>query len=148
MTSVHDVAAYILRQSAPMTTMKLQKLCYYSQGWSLAWDGLPLFPETFRAWANGPVCYELFDTHRGRFQVSEWPSGNPDRLTEDQRETVDAVLASYGKLTGQQLSDKTHGERPWVETRDGLADGAGSSREISMDLMQEFFGGLTEAEAV
>ena len=148
MTNVHDVAAYILDRSGPMTTMKLQKLCYYSQGWSLAWDGVPLFPESFRAWANGPVCYELFDMHRGRFQVSDWPWGDLQRLTQDEKETVQAVLNAYGKLSGQELSDKTHSERPWVETRGGLPDGAGSSEEISMDLMQEFFGGLTAAETI
>ncbi|MEV0356616.1 type II toxin-antitoxin system antitoxin SocA domain-containing protein [Nocardia sp. NPDC050697] len=148
MTDVHDVAAYILERSGPMTTMKLQKLCYYSQGWSLAWDGVPLFPESFRAWANGPVCYELFDCHRGRFQVQDWQWGSADRLNYEQRETVDAVLASYGKLTGQQLSDKTHAERPWVETRGELPDGAGAATEIPLDLMQEFFGGLARSEII
>lgn len=149
MTSVHDVAAYILKQSGDaMTTMKLQKLCYYSQGWSLAWDDVPLFHEDFQAWANGPVCYDLFDCHRGRFQVQDWKWGDPDKLSADQRETVDAVLASYGKLTGQQLSDKTHAERPWVETRGGLSEGAGSSAPISKDLMQEFFGGLIRSATV
>jgi uncharacterized phage-associated protein len=148
MTSVHDAAAYILSRSGQMTTMKLQKLCYYSQGWSLAWDDVPLFPESFRAWANGPVCYELFDKHRGRFQVSDWQWGDPNELTADERETVDAVLDSYGKLTGQELSDKTHVERPWVETRGDLLPGAGSSEEIPKELMQEFFGGLTNAETV
>ncbi|MBF6133481.1 DUF4065 domain-containing protein [Nocardia otitidiscaviarum] len=148
MASVHDVAAYILEKSGPMTTMKLQKLCYYSQGWSLAWDSVPIFPERFQAWANGPVCYELFDQHRGRFQVSAWSSGDSGKLTEDERETIDVVLASYGKLSGQALSDKTHAERPWVETRAGLPHGAGSSKEIPLELMQDFFGGLIGAPTV
>ncbi len=34
MATVHDVAAYILEKRGPMTTMKLQKLVYYSQAWS------------------------------------------------------------------------------------------------------------------
>lgn len=148
MTTVHDVAAHILQRSGAMTTMKLQKLCYYSQGWSLPWDGVPLFPEAFRAWANGPVCYELFDHHQGRFRVEDWQWGIADRLTSEQRETVDAVLAAYGKLTGQQLSDKTHAERPWVETRGDLPDGAGAVTEIPLDLKQDFFGGLARSEII
>ena len=36
---VFDVAAYILEKIGSMTTMKLQKLVYYSQAWSLVWDG-------------------------------------------------------------------------------------------------------------
>ena len=34
--SVHDVAAYILKKQGEMSAMKLQKLVYYSQAWSLA----------------------------------------------------------------------------------------------------------------
>ena len=60
MATVFDVAFYILDKLGDMSTMKLQKLCYYAQAWSLAWDGFPLFDEEFQAWANGPVCRELY----------------------------------------------------------------------------------------
>ncbi|MBC8146611.1 MAG: hypothetical protein H8E98_01335 [Bacteroidetes bacterium] len=36
--SVYDVADYILKQVGYITTMKLQKLVYYCQAWSLVWD--------------------------------------------------------------------------------------------------------------
>jgi len=144
--SVHDVAAYILKKCGGMSTMKLQKLCYYGQGWSLAWDGEPLFTEDVQAWANGPVCYELFKGHRGQFSVSKWPKGKSSRLSTDQKETLDAILDSYGQLTGQQLSEKSHGERPWLEARGGLTRGAASSAVISLDAMQDFFGALAADE--
>lgn len=67
--SVLDVAAYILESQGPMTHMKLQKLCYYSQAWHLAWDGVPLFPERIEAWANGPMIPVLYEALRGEFQV-------------------------------------------------------------------------------
>lgn len=144
-TTVHNVAAYILQQQGRMTTMKLQKLCYYSQGWSLAWDGVPMFREPIQAWSNGPVVYELFDSHRGMFQVSEWADGNPENLDPDFIETIDAVLRAYGDLSGQQLSDKTHAERPWIETREGLSPGERCTAPISLDVMQDYFGGLAAA---
>lgn len=147
MASVHDVAAYILEKRGAMSTMKLQKLCYYSQGWALAWDEKPLFDEPIQAWANGPVVYELFDGHRGRFLVSQWPRGNPDNLSQDERETVDAVLFAYGKLSGQQLSDKSHSERPWVEARAGMPAGVSSSAVVELETMQDFFGALAAKEA-
>lgn len=146
MASVHDVAAYILEQRGPMSTMKLQKLCYYSQGWSLAWDDVPLFPEAIEAWANGPVVYELFRQHRGSFQVSSWPQGDSDNLSEDEVETIDVVLDAYGHLTGQQLSDKTHSERPWLEARGSSAPGARSNATVELETMQDFFGGLLLGE--
>jgi len=65
MANVFDVARYILKHTGPVTAWKLQKLVYYSQAWSLVWDVRPLFPERIEAWANGPVCPELYAQHRG-----------------------------------------------------------------------------------
>ncbi|MDM3846430.1 MAG: DUF4065 domain-containing protein [Aphanizomenon gracile PMC649.10] len=39
--------------------MKLQKLCYYAQGYALA-EEKELFPEDFQAWQHGPVIYDLY----------------------------------------------------------------------------------------
>lgn len=52
-----------------MSTMRLQKLCYYSQAWSLVWDGSPLFREDFQARANGSVCLKLFYKIQGKYSV-------------------------------------------------------------------------------
>lgn len=67
--SVVDVAEYILEQCGPMSAIKLQKLCYYSQAWHLALDGVPLFTEPIHAWANGPVIPALYEMHKGRYWV-------------------------------------------------------------------------------
>jgi uncharacterized phage-associated protein len=144
--NVHDVAAYILSKSDAMSTMKLQKLTYYSQAWHMAWDGVPLFPERIEAWANGPVVYELFDAHRGSYSVATWPRGKAERLTQSERETVDSVLANYGKLTGRQLSLLTHAEDPWRDARAGLPATARSSAEITPDALAEYYGALDAAD--
>lgn len=60
MPSALDVAQYILEQQGPMPAMKLHKLLYYAQAWSLVWDDEPLFPERIEAWINGPVIPDLF----------------------------------------------------------------------------------------
>lgn len=143
-TSADNVAAYIIDKRGPMSTMKLQKLLYYSQGWSLAWDEIPLFSEEIQAWANGPVVPAIFRKHRGQFHLNSWPTGNPDALSHDQRDTVDAVLEAYGDLTGQQLSDKTHVERPWLEARGETPIGDASDEPLSLDSMQEYFGSLDQ----
>lgn len=49
MAAIFDVAKYILTKSKRMSTWKLQKLCYYSQAWHLAWTERPLFDEDFEA---------------------------------------------------------------------------------------------------
>jgi uncharacterized phage-associated protein len=139
MATAHDVAAYILDKSGMMTAMKLQKLVYYSQAWSLVWDDAPLFRERIEAWANGPVVPALYDKHRGQFQVRTWSSGNPDVLTRTQRETIDAVLKFYGKKSSQWLSDLTHREAPWVKARIGVAPGEPGRKEISHASMVEYY---------
>ena len=45
MAHVVDVAAYILECLGSVSTMKLQKLTFYSQAYYLVEHGTPLFPE-------------------------------------------------------------------------------------------------------
>lgn len=145
MATAHDVAAYILNKYGMMTAMKLQKLVYYSQAWSLVWDERPMFRERIEAWANGPVVPALYDLHRGQFQVRTWSSGNADRLPRDAKATIDAVLDFYGTKSSQWLSDLTHQEAPWVTARIGLAPGERGTRVISLASMHEYYSGLVAA---
>ena len=66
-----DVGQYIVdcfrNQNKSITTLKLQKLVYYSQSWSLVWDDAPLFEEDFEAWVNGPVAVSLFHALQGYY---------------------------------------------------------------------------------
>jgi uncharacterized phage-associated protein len=59
--SVLDIAEFILLKLGPMPSMKLQKLVYYCQAWSLVWDDRALFKEKIRAKNNGPVCPILYE---------------------------------------------------------------------------------------
>jgi uncharacterized phage-associated protein len=147
MASAHDVAAYVLRERGPMSAMKLQKLVYYSQAWHLAWESEPLFREHIEAWANGPVVYELFDAHRGRYTVGpDWPDGDADALTDVQREIVDEVLDAYGDMTARQLSVLSHSEQPWQVAREGLAPFERGSNRIDPTVMIDYYGALLDSE--
>jgi uncharacterized phage-associated protein len=138
MVSVIDIAEYILKKKGMLTTMKLQKLVYYSQAWSLVWDDTPLFSEPIQAWANGPVVPTLYSKHQGQYQV-EACDGNSESLDANQKETVDAVLTFYGDKTSQWLSDLTHKEDPWLMAREGLSQGERGNREISLVSMSEYY---------
>lgn len=137
-----DVAAYILDKIGPMSTMKLQKLVYYSQAWSLVWDEKPLFEEDIEAWANGPVVRELFDYHRGIYQISSVMTGNPRLLNQEQRDTVDAVLDYYGDKTAQWLIELSHNEDPWIEARRGLPTMERGDRVMRLDAIAEYYSSL------
>lgn len=139
MATVHDVAAYILeRCEAPISTMKLQKLVYYSQAWHIAWEERPLFREPIEAWRNGPVCPALFRRHKGKFEVSEW-DGDPSILDEGEAESVDMVLKAYGSYSGTWLGAQTHSEPPWLDARGSLPSDAPCQVEITPEAMRDYF---------
>ncbi|EGO5859756.1 hypothetical protein B6A11_01275 [Enterococcus faecalis] len=148
MSDVRHVARYIIEQLGGMTTMKLQKLVYYCQAWSLAWDEKPLFEEEFQAWANGPVCYELFSEHRGKFKVDEnfLQDYSDYKFEPDELETIRIVIEHYAEKSPHYLSELTHKERPWKETRGSLPLGESSMEIIPKELMQEYYAGISSAE--
>lgn len=142
MANVFDVAAYILKKKKAVTSMKLQKLVYYSQAWSLVWDERPLFEESIEAWANGPVCPALYSSHKGEFMISCEPEGDPANLTKDERETVQAVLRDYGDKSAHWLSALTHDEAPWLDARAGIPDGQRGNSKITLGAMSDYYGNI------
>jgi uncharacterized phage-associated protein len=142
MASVFDVAKYVLMKQGTMTTMKLQKLVYYSQAWSLVWDEQPIFTEEIQAWASGPVVRELYDVHRGRFEIDSLAKGSINSLNAKEKETIDAVLGAYGNKSAQWLADLTHMERPWDDARECIAPGENCENEITHASMVEYYSSL------
>lgn len=142
MAKVHDVAAYIIAKLRSVDAMKLQKLLYYSQAWSLVWDERPLFSSKIEAWANGPVVREVFKVYQGQYKITRAKIGDKARLKSVEKETVDAVLKYYGDKSGFFLSELTHRERPWMDARKGIAPGEMSDQEITKAAMSEYYGSL------
>jgi uncharacterized phage-associated protein len=143
MASVFDVAKYILNAKGEMSTWKLQKLCYYSQAWHIAWTEKILFNEKFEAWANGPVCPALYYEHKGQFSIcSKDIKGYPEHLTDDERETVDIILRDYGDMDPYSLRELSHHEDPWKNARGDLKEGERCTTEITPDAMGLYYGSL------
>jgi len=145
--SVFDVARHILEKTGPLSTMKLQKLVYYAQAWSLVWDDppdAPIFGETIQAWLMGPVVPVLFEAHRGLFSISaaQLPCGSSTNLTANQKDTIDRVVDFYGKRSAQWLSDLAHSEEPWILARRGIPEGQRGNAEISLDSMRNYYESL------
>lgn len=143
MVSVLDVAKYILESAGDMTAMKLQKLVYYSQAWSLVWEDEQLFSEKLEAWANGPVSPELYACHRGQFKIGrDFPYGDSSKLNPTQKETIDRVLEALKEKSGLWLSELTHSESPWKDARGDAQPTERSNTEISLASMHEYYSSL------
>ncbi|WP_084158919.1 Panacea domain-containing protein [Solidesulfovibrio alcoholivorans] len=142
MASSLDVAQYILEKMGPLTTIKLQKLVYYSQAWALVWDDEPIFDDEIQAWANGPVAPRLFFKHQGQYRIDSIPEGDSSRLKDYHKETIDVVIRDYGNKNSQWLVELSHLEDPWKMARRGCPDGAPCSEIITHASMAEYYSGL------
>lgn len=143
---IEHVARYIIEQCGNISAMKLEKLTFYSQAWSLAWDNVPLFDDEFEAWANGPVSPNLYGHHRGMFMLGDdfLEEYSGAMFTEDQIDTMNVVLQDYGDKTPFYLSELTHKENPWKDARKraGVSVGEPSNEVITKEELLEYYGGL------
>jgi uncharacterized phage-associated protein len=116
-----------------ITNLRLQKLVYYAQGFSLAWYGQPLFDDTIEAWAHGPVVPRLYDQyeHYGAQPIPPPPNFEFGDLDERVADLLEEVYRSYGQFSALGLRNLTREEAPWRNTpRSGV---------ITHEAMQEFF---------
>ena len=125
-----------------MTHLRLQKLVYYAQAWSLAIRDKPLFPNTFQAWPHGPVCPALWNKFRD-FGFNPIPADDAKNteslLSEDEDKFLHEVWRVYGALSAKRLEDLTHSEKPWIDARGDLAPAAKSDTEITQESMKTFY---------
>lgn len=139
-----DVAKWILASidrdaGDSITPLKLQKLVYYAQAWSLALRDAPLFDEEMRAWAHGPVAESVFQQYRGYgWDAIPAPEDVPELAAEDQ-EHISEVLDVYGDFSAKQLERMTHAEPPWKDARGDLPPEARSNAIIPKGAMAEYY---------
>lgn len=128
--SAADVADYLLAQMCEecgdtISNLKLQKLLYYAQGFSLAETGKPLFPEPIKAWQHGPVVpsvYGNYKTH-GSGSIPKPQGVSFDKFSEAERSLLDEVYKVFGQFSAWKLRNMTHEEPPWRTTpRDETID--------------------------
>lgn len=150
MTSSIDVAEFILQQKGPISSVKLQRLVYYSQVWSLALDGKNIFEEPVEAWKNGPVVRNLLEKTRNNEQIPSVYSGDPSLIDEDSKDTIIAVLIYYGQKSGDWLQNLVHNEEPWIEARKNARKCKNEYNDVSCNVtishkkMQEYYSNLDD----
>lgn len=119
MSSVFDVANYFLllddnNDGEGISNLKLQKLCYYAQGFHLAIFNTPLFNEEIEAWAHGPVVPELYHRFKVFGGSSITPESYPICLTHQQRQLIEEVYTVFGQYSAWKLRNMTHDEPTWA----------------------------------
>lgn len=120
--------------------MKLQKLCYYAQGYLLA-QGTQLFEEDFQAWQHGPVVPALYRRYKdyGWRSIGEDIAFDVAEIDAHIAQEVSDIVAAYGRYDGAALSTMTHREAPWLDARGDLPEDEGSTALIAKDALREYF---------
>jgi uncharacterized phage-associated protein len=142
-----DVARYLveiaLRGDEPdgISNLRLQKLLYYVQGWSLAVFGKTFFTDRIEAWKYGPVVCNVWQQLKdcGPQVITPDRLGEGRPLGAGERSFVEAVWDRYKEISPTGLSRLTHQEPPWVNARQGLPADASSCEEITPDALRDFF---------
>lgn len=129
-----------------ITHLKLQKLIYYAQAWSLALPerARPLFDEDLQAWAHGPVAESVFHEYKqAGWAALGAPEDVPD-IAEDDEEHLREILAVFGEFSAKHLERMTHSEDPWLHARGDLPPEARSNAVITKDHMTAYYRALYE----
>lgn len=126
MARAEDVAKYIIDIFTikadhgfddGMTNLRLQKLLYLAQGYSLATYDKPLFPEAIEAWKYGPVVPTVYSKYN-KFNRGVIHDDPPDQgaLTDEEAELILDVLSVFGKYSTGYLVDLSHRpDAPWAQ---------------------------------
>lgn len=115
-----DIADYFLsltdeEAGDSISNLKLQKLVYYAQGFSLAIYGKPLFSEVIEAWAHGPVVAKLYRKYKtyGCRGIEKPENIDFDKYSDEVKNLLNEVWNVYGQYSAWRLRALAHEEPPW-----------------------------------
>lgn len=120
-----------------MTNLRLNKLMYFAQAWSLVLHNKPLFSEAIEAWPLGPVIPSVYRKYKtyGKSQITSIdPQFQVSLLSEEEQQLLFATMAYYGEYSTHGLVDLSHEPgSPWAIACDAKAS------IINQDEIQKYF---------
>ena len=151
--NINLIADYIIMrltsdEENTLINLKLQKLLYYLQAWSLGINNERFLNCKFEAWVHGPVCRELYNRFRASKTLYSFISKDDvDKnetsymcIDEEDRSFINYILDNYAGFSGTELEVMTHKEQPWIEARHGIGPMESCNEVISEDTMRDFYG--------
>lgn len=140
MRNTNDVLQYLVHSYLQITGNSMigdevtaHKLMYYAQKTSIALTDETLFDEEFEGWVHGPVLPSL----RGVFDFYQKNPDAESKLDDTAKFLLDNTIHNYGRYATWKLRDKSHEEKAWIKSREGLDSHERGSRKISIEDMRE-----------
>ncbi|MDR3165746.1 MAG: DUF4065 domain-containing protein [Synergistaceae bacterium] len=157
MTDVLDLAKYLLYLNkeeaeqagdeavSDIDPMKLQKLLYYCQGYSLGITGRVLFEDKIEAWKYGPVVrtvYKEYQNYKGSWIPLDLVV-SPPPMDDYVSHIAKLVMRDKGKYSATALMKMTHKEPAWKEAWEKGLEEHGYQQfadyPISIETMKGYF---------
>lgn len=138
MERVIDVAQYLFIEYKRIAgyridEMKLHKLLYLAQRESLAITDTPLFAEEFEGWKYGPVCRTI----RNNYTEDGMYAEDIREIAPESKYIVNNIIRQYGAFSSWKLSEISHRETAWRNTRKGLRPTENGSRVLQLEDIRE-----------
>ncbi|WP_181882372.1 Panacea domain-containing protein [Helicobacter didelphidarum] len=117
----YEVARYFLflaeENDELITKLKMQKLLYYAQAYSMYYLKTPLFDDKIHAWKLGPVVTNVYHTlehdSNNILLYSVLKDFDTDMFSEEQKAIIRMCWKDYGKYTSSYLVSLTHNEESY-----------------------------------
>lgn len=160
MVNVSELAKYLLylnkqeaesdgdEAASDMTPMKLQKLLYYCQGYSLGLTGRPLFNDSIEGWHYGPVVrsvYKEYKDFKGQCLPLDLAPCMP-KVDDYVAGIANIVMRDKGKYSATTLMNMTHREPAWQEAWQTGQSYSFPDAPLSHETMKRYFSDILNVE--
>jgi uncharacterized phage-associated protein len=133
MNDARAIANFILDEFDPVrneiSNKKINKLIYYSHGFSLLRTSSPLVKNHIEAWVHGPVVRVVYDAFKqfdfrpitGRAQYFNYVTGLEEKVPYEtmsllHRNLTKKVVEHFVQLSADELEEMTHSQPgPWAK---------------------------------
>lgn len=141
--SINELADYIVSKH-DITPKTLQKILYFIQGFTMAFNKNLLFNDTPQAWVHGPVYPEVYNKYSDfKFNIIDTMNIENENeilnVSDNEKTLIDCILRFFTVYSGDVLEKITHIESPWLEAREGLSKNEFSKNPITLESMNDYF---------
>jgi len=136
---IDTVIEYILFK-IEVTPKALQKILYFVQGFSSAFNENVIFVDIPQAWEHGPVYNLIYKRYKHHgYEPIDRIENKVFNLSEVDKELIDNVIRYFGCYNANILEKITHKEMPWLKARKGLCDKDSSCNPIRLEDIKNYF---------
>lgn len=145
---MYKVVNWFLAQSSEedqITHLALQKLLYFTQGWSRILIGDWMVEDTCEAWVHGAVYSSVYDEFKN-FKYMPLPKvSKPIDFSNDQLRLMKMIKDYYFDVySAKTLEAICHKEQPYILTRKGIQKDVNSKELIPKKSIERYYKEIAE----